>query len=318
MKKNIALFLILAILVIGVGAKEVRAQDDVRIGLSVIGLKDLWLTYMVDVIETEADNMEGVSLTVTDAREDSAKQISQIENFVIRGVDAIMMVPVSPETSEPAIEIAEEAGIPIIFVNMPPSPEYYDRADSYVGGNSKQSGLLQAEYIAEELNYEGNIAIMNGTLGHEAQIKRTEGFMEVINEHPGMEVVLEGTGNFNRPEGMELMENWLQTGEEIDAVMSNNDEMAIGAIKALEAEGKLDEVVVGGIDATPAALEYLREGKLTVTVFQDANGQGKTGLEQAVKAARGEDIEQEVLVPYQLVTLENVDEFVAKWEQASE
>jgi inositol transport system substrate-binding protein len=137
--------------------------------------------------------------------------------------------------------------------------------------------------------------------------------MQIINENPDLKVVFQGTGNWNRAEGMKLMENWIQSGKEIDAVVANNDEMAIGAILALEALGKLDEVIVAGVDATPAALDFMKQGKLDVTVFQDAHGQGVESIKVAVKAANGEEVES-VMVPFELVVPEKVDDYLSKYE----
>jgi inositol transport system substrate-binding protein len=165
------------------------------------------------------------------------------------------------------------------------------------------------EEVAKQLGGKGNIAIMDGMLGHEAQIKRTEGNMKIIEQHPDMEVVLQNTAEWSRTQGMNLMENWLQSGEQIDAVVANNDEMAIGALLAIEAAGKLDEIIVAGIDATPDALELMQVGKLDVTVFQDAIGQATKSVQLAVKAANGEKVETE-MIPFRTVTSENVDEFI--------
>lgn len=114
------------------------------------------------------------------------------------------------------------------------------------------------EEVEKLLNGKGNIAIMDGQMGHEAQIKRTEGNKQIISKHPDMKVVLENTAEWNREKGLNLMVNWLQSGKKIDAVVANNDEMAIGAIMALKEKGKLKDVLVAGVDATPAALKLVK------------------------------------------------------------
>jgi len=153
-----------------------------------------------------------------------------------------------------------------------------------------------------------------GPLGHEAQVKRTEGNKQVIEKNPDMKVVLEDAADYDREKGMTLMENWLQTDQKIDAVIANNDEMAIGAIMAIEAAGKLDDILVAGIDATPPALEYVQDGKMELTVFQDAIGQGTSAIQTAVKAANGEKVEKNVYIPFELVTKENAAEYAEKWK----
>jgi inositol transport system substrate-binding protein len=155
---------------------------------------------------------------------------------------------------------------------------------------------------------------MNGGLGHSAQIERTAGYKEVIKKYPDMKIVLEGTAEWDRAKGMALMENWLNSGKKIDAVVANNDEMAIGAANAIINAGKKDQIVVAGIDATPDALQFMKSGKLDITVFQDAKGQGRSAIETAIKAAKGEKVEKFNWIPFQVVTKEKVEEYIKKWE----
>jgi len=281
------------------------------IGIVEANMSNEFVTYMIDAMKEQDKKYQDFEFVYTDAQNDSAKQMNQIENLISRQVDAIIFSPVDTVAAVDIVARANEAEIPIIVVNR--TFDGVDKATAYAGSSSIESGLIQMEEVAKQLKGKGNIAIMNGEMGHEAQIKRTEGNKEIIKKNPEMQVVLEGTGKFMRPDGIKLMENWIQTGNKIDAVVANNDEMAIGAIMALEEAGKLDETLVAGIDATPAALEYVKDGKLKVTVFQDAVGQGTAAIDLAVKAANGEKVE-DVIVPYQLVTQENVDEYIAKYK----
>ncbi|WP_126427139.1 sugar ABC transporter substrate-binding protein [Brevibacillus marinus] len=295
------------------GQTESAAGDGrITIGAALPDFDDKWLSYLQDGMKEYQATLPDVEVIYVDAMNDASKQLSQIENFISQQVDAIVIVPVDTVSVQNMVEKANQAQIPIVVVNR--IYEGVEQATAYVGSESIKAGLMQMEEVAKLLNGKGNIAIMNGQMGHEAQIKRTEGNKQVIAQHPEMKVVLEGTGEWDRAKGMALMENWLQSGQQIDAVVSNNDEMAIGAIMALEAAGKLDDVVVAGVDATPDALEYVKAGKLQVTVFQDASGQGRGGLETAIKAAKGEAVEKFVWIPYELVTQENVDEYIQKWQ----
>ena len=287
-------------------------EEKLKIGVALPDFDDKWLSYLQDGMmdyEKKAGNIEGVYV---DAMNDAAKQMSQVETFISQGVDAIAIVPVDTESVGTIVDMANGADIPIVVVNR----VYEDIKDAtaYVGGNSIDSGIIQMEQVSKLLGGKGNIAIMNGTPGHEAEIKRTEGNKQVLAENPGMKVVLEKNADFDRAKGITLMENWLQSGEKIDAVVANNDEMAIGAIMALEAAGKLEGVVIAGIDGTPDALEYVKSGKLQVSVFQDAVGQGAKGLEIAVKAAKGEKVEKMNYIDFELITPENVDTYVKKWQ----
>lgn len=277
------------------------------VGVALSSVSDIFRTYVYDAMQAEAEKHPEFKFNFSDAQEDSAKQMSQIENFISQGVDAIILMPVDTVLAPDIVAKANDAGIPLVVVNQ--TFDGVEEATAFVGSSSLDSGLMQMEEVAKQLEGKGNIAIINGTLGHEAQIKRTEGNLHIIEQHPDLKVVLEGTANWSRTEGMKLMENWLQSGEKIDAVVANNDEMAIGALLAIEAAGKLDQIIVAGIDATPDALEYMKAGNLEVTVFQDAKGQGAKAVETAVKAAKGEEVES-AAIPFKLVNKENVDEFI--------
>ncbi|MCL7745578.1 sugar ABC transporter substrate-binding protein [Halalkalibacter alkaliphilus] len=285
-------------------------EDKKVIGVSLQNITE-FRTYMIEAMEEEQENHPDFEFIYSNAENDSAKQMNQIENFIARGVDAIILTPVDTVAAVDILAKVNEAGIPIIVANQ--TFDGVDKASAYVGSESIEAGILQMEEVAERLGGKGNIAIMEGQMGHEAQIMRTEGNKQIIEQNPDMEIVFQGTGNWNRDEGMTLMENWIQSGKEIDAVVANNDEMAIGAILALEAAGKLDEVLVAGVDATPAALQFMKDGKLSVTVFQDARGQGIESIRTAVKAANGEEVET-MMVPFQLVVPEQVDDYIAKYE----
>ena len=280
------------------------------IGVSISNL-DEFLTYMQDAMKEEAANHSEFEFIYTDAQNESARQLNQIENFIAQGVDAVVFTPVDTVAAVDIIARVKDAGIPVIVANR--TFDGVEESTAYVGSESIESGVLQMEEVAKILEGKGNIAIMEGELGHEAQIMRTQGNTDIIEEYPDMKVVLQSTAKFSRSEGMSLMENWLNSGETINAVVANNDEMALGAIMALEAAGQLEDIVVAGIDATPAALEAMKAGKLDVTVFQDAKGQGGNSIKVAVAAAKGEEVE-DILVPYQLVTPESVDEYIAKYE----
>ena len=169
---------------------------------------------------------------------------------------------------------------------------------------------MQMEYLAEKAGGKGNVVILMGELGHDAQIKRTEGFKEVIAKYPDMKIIKEQTGKWSRALGLQVMENWLNSGDKIDIVASNNDEMAIGAISAIESAGKLDSIIIGGVDGTADAVDMISKGKLDVSIFQDGQGQGAGAVEVAYKLWKGEPVEQVTNVPFQLITPDNYQDFV--------
>ncbi|MCS6825089.1 MAG: sugar ABC transporter substrate-binding protein [Caldilinea sp.] len=279
----------------------------IKIGVTML-FDDRWLTKMRDAMTNYAASQPGVELIMVDSREDVGTQLGQVENFISQGVDAIVIVAANTDATEPMTQAIMEAGIPLVYVNRRPAnlPE----GVVYVGSDSIIAGRLQMEWIAEALGGQGNVVIMMGNLAQEAAQQRTAGVKEVAAKYPGITITKEQSANWDRAEGMALMENWLATGDRIDAVASNNDEMAIGALKAIEAAGKLGEIIVGGVDATEDALAEMAAGRLNVTVFQNAKGQGEGAIEAAIKLARGEAVEPVIWIPYELVTPENYKEYL--------
>jgi inositol transport system substrate-binding protein len=280
----------------------------IKIGVSISNFDDTFLMYMKDGMDAYAKTLGAdVEVTYVDAKEDAAKQLSQVENFIAQGMSAVVIVPVNTEATDPINAACASAKLPLVYVNRLPA----NLPDNvvFVGSNSIDAGLFQAEYIAKKLNGKGNVVIMIGKLDNEAALMRTEGVKEVVKKYPDMKIIMEQTANWSREEGMSLMENWLSSGKQIDAVAANNDDMALGAIKAVEAAGKLGKIVIGGVDATPDAIAELEAGKLDVTVFQDAAGQGGGSIKAALSLAKGEKVENRVWIPFQLVTPENYKEF---------
>jgi inositol transport system substrate-binding protein len=163
------------------------------------------------------------------------------------------------------------------------------------------------------MNHRGNVAIMVGELASNGAQLRTKAVEDVVAKYPGMKIVEKQVANFQRGRGLDLMNNWLTAGTQIDAVAANNDEMAIGAIMAIQQVGMgPGKILVGGVDATPDALAEVEKGTLAVTVFQDARAQGRGAVDAALKLSRGEPIESFVWIPFELVTRENYKEFLTR------
>ena len=310
----IVVSIIIAALVAACGAPAGQAtqpatggDDTITIGVT-MKFDDLWLTTLRDAMSEYAATQPNVELVAVDSKEDVATQLAQVENFVAQKVDAIIVIAANTDAADPMTKAAQDAGIPLVYVNRLPSnlPE----GISYVGSESIQAGIMQAEWLAEQLGGKGNVVIMNGDLAQEAAQKRTEGEKQVFAKYPDITIIREDTGNWSRDQGLALMENWLASGDQIDAVASNNDEMAIGALQAIEAAGQLGNILVGGVDASPDALQEMDKGRLNVTVFQNAKGQGEGGIKVAIALAKGESVEQYTWIPFELVTPENYKNYM--------
>ncbi|MDY8109179.1 sugar ABC transporter substrate-binding protein [Fulvimarina sp. 2208YS6-2-32] len=291
------------------------------IGVSMALFDDNFLTVLRNGMVEKAESMEGVEVQVEDAQNDVAKQLDQINNFVASGVDAIIVNPVDTSATEAMSQAAASAGVPLVYVNREPvNADALPDNQAFVGSDERESGTLETKEICRIFGEKGKdparVYVMMGELSNQAAVQRTADIHDVIDKGEcdvTLEIIDEQTANWSRDQAQNLMTNWLSTSEPFDGLISNNDEMAIGAIQAMKASGiAMEDVVVGGIDATQDALQAMAAGDLDVTVFQDAAGQGSGALDAALKLARGEDVDQKVYVPFQLVTPENMDQFASR------
>lgn len=280
----------------------------VTVGVSYQNLQNEFVINIQDALRKKAAEL-GVRIVEADGQGKAENQISQIENFIVQKVDAVVLNPFDRHSCMPAVDKAVAAGIPVVVVNA--IVDNLDKAFAYVGSDDIEAGRIEMQYIAEQLGGKGNIVIIHGPNGHSAEIQRTQGIREILAKYPGIAVVAEQTANWDRAQAMALMENWLQSGKRIDAVAAQNDEMALGAYKAIEASKRTDIVVVG-IDAIPDALAAVKNGSLAGTVFQDARGQGAMAIVKAMDAVQGRKSEHMNYIPFQLVTKTNLDRFTTK------
>ncbi|MBD9572576.1 sugar ABC transporter substrate-binding protein [Ensifer sp. ENS08] len=286
------------------------------IGVSMALFDDNFLTVLRNGMSDYAKTLDGVELQIEDAQNDVSKQQSQIQNFIAAGVTAIIVNPVDTDATAAMSKIAADAGIPLVYVNREPvNVDTLPDKQAFVASNEQESGTLQTQEICKMLGGKGKAVVMMGELSNQAARMRTKDIHDVLatDQCKGIEIVEEQTANWSRTQGSDLLTNWLSAGLEFDAVISNNDEMAIGAIQALKAAGRsMDSVVIGGIDATQDALAAMAAGDLDVTVFQNAAGQGKGSVDAALKLAKGEPVDKKVYIPFELVTKDNLDKYQAK------
>ncbi|NEH57721.1 substrate-binding domain-containing protein [Rhizobium leguminosarum] len=286
------------------------------IGASMAVFDDKFGTLLRNGMEEYANTLENVDLQIEDAQNDVAKQQSQVQNFIAAGVDAIIVQPVDTDATTVISKIAADAGVPLVYVNREPvNVDTLPQTQAFVASNEVDSGTLQTQEVCRLLNGKGKAVVIIGELSNQAARMRTKDIHDVLatDKCKGIEIVEEQTANWQRTQGADLMTNWLSAGFEFDAVIANNDEMAIGAIQALKAAGRsMDSVVVGGIDATDDALAAMAAEELDVSVFQDAIGQGKGSIDAALKLAKGEPVKKKIYIPFELVTKENLAKFQGK------
>lgn len=287
----------------GEQSAETEAAGELVIGCTLQNLSEEFMTMLQGAMELQVKNYDNVKLIINDAESQADKQASQLDTFVAQKVDAVIISPVDADALASAVKSVVDAGIPVITCSADVSG---DQGQVWVGSSNENGGQIEMEYVAEQLGGKGKIAILRGPLGAFAEQGRFAGYEAVLANYPEIEIVFDQTGNWQREEAMALIENLLTTGTELDAVVCQNDGMALGALEAVKAAGKKDEIIITGIDAIVDALDSIKAGELDATCFQDAIGQGTNALDMAIKAAKGETVER-MDIPFELVLQDNVD-----------
>ena len=287
------------------------ALADLKIGVSMSQFDDTWLTYLRESMDKKAKSLpDGVTLQFEDARSDVVKQLSQVESFISQKVDAIIVNPVDTAATQRITKAAVAAGIPLVYVNRRPDDLKLPAGVVTVASDDLEAGRMQMQYLAEKMGGKGDIVILLGDLANNSTTNRTKGVEDVLKNYPNIKIKERQTATWLRDKGMNVVGDWLTQGTEFQAVVANNDEMAIGAAMALNNVGKgKGRVLIAGVDGTPDGLDAIKKGDMTVSVFQDAKGQADGSIDTAVKMVKKQPVEQTVWVPYRLITPENVDQF---------
>jgi len=309
-------FLVPAIALMAIALGSIPAQSapaKIKIGVAMALFDDVWLTGVRDSMSKWASTQPDVDLTIVDAANDTAKQVGQVENFLAQGMDAVVILPVDTAATGPMTKSVTKAGKPLVYVNRQPSN--LPKGAVYCGSHSIEAGIMNMEELGKAMGGKGNLVILMGELSNEAAIGRTDGIKQVVKEkYPNIKIIREETGNWQRVQGKTIMENWLASGQEINGVASNNDEMALGALQAIKAAGKLGKIPVGGTDGSHDALESMDKGELNNTVFQDPVGQGVEAVNAAYLLAKKQPnpkaVDDIIWIPYQPVTKENYKSFM--------
>ncbi|BBA41872.1 MULTISPECIES: sugar ABC transporter substrate-binding protein [Burkholderia] len=283
-----------------------------KIGVTMASFDDTFLTILRNSIADSAKK-DGATAQIEDGGNDVGKQLSQVQNMIAQKVDAIIVNPVDTDATPKITKMVTAAKIPLIYVNR--KPVDFDKLPAgvaVVASDEKQSGTLQARQVCKLLGGKGDLLVLMGELSNESARARTKDIEDVIatKDCSGMKIVDKREGKWSRTQGQDITMNWLSSGTKFDAIVSNNDEMAIGAINALKAARKLTpKTVVAGIDATPDGLAAMKAGELKVSVYQNASGQGQQAVAAALKLAKKQPVDRYVNVPFELVTPENMNQY---------
>ncbi|GAB1583757.1 substrate-binding domain-containing protein [Phyllobacterium phragmitis] len=310
-------------------ASPTLAQDKkIKVGAAVYGLNAEFMQIWSAALEDHPAVKKGeVELTVFDGRYDALVQQEQFNTMITQKYDAIIFVPIDIEAGATAVQAAHDAGIPVIGSNTRVNS---DLLTSYVGSDDTVSGYMEAKTILDKIGCKGNVVILEGPIGQSAQISRLEGNKKALAECPEVKVLEDQTANWSRAEAQTLMENWLTAHPgQINGVIGQNDEMALGAIEAIKAANlKTEDFAIAGIDGITDALHAVKAGTMT-TILQDARAQAQGALDLAIFHAKKGDYKPEsdiwtqypdmpfndgkdkiYNVPWTPVTSENVDKLL--------
>ena len=256
------------------------AAADYRVGVSIARVDDNFMTYVRSGLE-EAAKKDNVQIQFEDAQGDVVRQINQVEGFLSQKVDAVIVLPVDTAATANMTRAAVAAKTPLVYVNRHPDERVLPKGVVTVASNDIEAGQLQMRYLADKLGGQGNVAIIMGDLAQNSTHDRTEGVKQVLKDYPGIKVVEQQSAEWQRNKGMDLTSNWLLAGSRFDAIVANNDEMAIGAAMALQQAGKAKgEIAIVGIDGLPDGLAAVKRGMLVASVFQDPKAQATRALQQ--------------------------------------
>ena len=270
-----------------------KTSDSVTIGLSVSTLNNPFFVTLSEGAAAKAEEL-GAKLTTIDAQDNASKQASDIEDLIQQNVDLIIINPVDSAAVAAAVESANTANIPVITVDRSSDG---GEVVSHIASDNAAGGALAGEYLLELVGEGAKVVELEGVAGSSAARDRGEGFNSAVDGK--VDVVAKQTANFNRAEGLSVMENILQANPDVVAVFAHNDEMALGALEAISASGK--DIKVIGFDATDDAVAAVEAGTLAATVAQKPDEIGTIAVETAIAFLNGEEVEAEIPVDLELI-----------------
>ena len=307
MKKALFVLLVVLMGINGVSANGQKDDGKIVIGYTFHSDQDVFQHLMKEEV-LKAAEAKGWEVKVIDPMKDIEKQLAAVETFISLGVDGVILNPIDWTGSMPAVKMCNDAGIPIVAVNSRLNPEAGDFI--YVGSDNYDAGKIEGEYMAKVLPENANIVYLQGTPGMDHAVKRRQAILDtVLAVRKDVTLLADQTANYDRAEGMKVMEDWIQAFPKIDGVIAANDQMALGALEALKGAG-LSGVMIAGIDGTQEARQNVKDGTFTISVLQDQVGQSQAAVDTLDKMLNGETLTEDVMVPFKAITKENIDEYL--------
>lgn len=310
MKKVILTILLPILLLVGCGpafsleapggAEEIVVENmepaEITVGLSVSTLSNPFFVSLEEGVNTLAIE-NGTQVISVDAQDDSAKQSNDVDDLIQQGVDVLLINPVDSAAITPAVEAANSAGIPVIMVDRATDAGEYV---TLVASDNVAGGEMAAQYIVDQVGENASTLQLEGVPGASATNERGEGFTNVAET--SLNVLDSQTANFDRAEGLTVMENMLQGNSDVQAVFAQNDEMALGAIEAIQGAGLSNQITVVSFDGTEGGIKAVEDGSLAATIAQQPDEMGRLALQAAYDFYAGQEIPEKIDSPLELVT----------------
>ncbi|WHY01139.1 ribose ABC transporter substrate-binding protein RbsB [Neobacillus sp. DY30] len=306
MKKLIAICLSLTILLLSACSMQPpgwakpdkkESLEDIKIGLSVSTLNNPFFVSLKDGVVKEVEAL-GMEVIIVDAQNDSAKQVNDVEDLIQQGVDALLINPTDSAAISTAVQSANNIGIPVVTLDRSADK---GKVEALVASDNIKGGEMAANYIIEKLGANTQVIELEGVPGASATRERGQGFHNVADQK--LNVTAKQAADFDRTKGLTVMENLLQANPDIKAVFAHNDEMALGAIEAINSSGK--DIMVIGFDGNDDALNAIKSGAMEATVAQQPELIGKLSVDAARDVLQGKKVEKTIAAPLKLVTKDN-------------
>lgn len=278
------------------------------IGLSMNTQTNPFFVDVKDGVQKAADE-HGIKLLITDAQDDPTIQQKDIENLIIKKPDAIIIDTCDSDAIVTSVEACNDAGIPVFTMDRQANGGV---VISHIGYDAIKSGKIAGQFLVDKLGGKGNIVEIQGIMGTNVAQNRSAGFNEIISANPDMKIVATQVADFDRAKAMTVMENILQANPKIDGLYAANDEMLLGALEAIEAAGRLDEITMIGCDAIDDTLQAIKDGKVEATIAEPPFFLGKAILNTAFDYLSGKTVEKSIILDNSLVTPDNVNTLVTK------
>ncbi|MDO4765819.1 MAG: substrate-binding domain-containing protein [Eubacteriales bacterium] len=288
----------------GTPKKEEGQNKQYKVGLS---MNTQTNPFFVTVVEgcKKAAQEKGMEIFVTDAQDDPATQMKDVENLITKQVDVMIIDPCDSDAIVAAVEACNKANIPVFTMDRESKG---GEVVAHIGYDAIKSGKLAGEFLAKALGNKGNVVELQGIMGTNVAQNRSEGFNSIMSENKDITIVARQTANFDRATAMSVMENILQANEKIDGLYAANDEMLLGALEAIQAAGRQDEMIVIGCDALDETLAGIKEGKIDATIAEPPFFLGKAMVNTAYDYLNGKKVESRVILENQLVDKNNVEQ----------